>query len=408
MATSSPISDFSLFYFNRRRVSIVFDSDSLFNPNIQAAKKRLAAELINRGANPFCIDLPAVAGTDKIGLDDFLTTAAKNGRAAFEQLPSTPLFMPDVKTASSLMQQDFPAPKWIIPGLIPVGLTILAGAPKIGKSWLALNLLASVTSGGQALGQFGTRAADAFYLALEDPPSRLQSRLRDLADAGVVADYERLYCETDWPAADNLGIQALSTWIEQHSCKLIIVDTLAKVRAVPGQNKQLYFEDYAAMAPLKRIADSNEVALVVIHHLRKAGASDMIDRVSGSTGITGAADTILVLDRARQAGDGTLHVTGRDIEEQSWALRFDEGKWTITGKAVDVQRSKTEENILAALREAGEPLSPSRIGEFIGKPRGSISHAIAKMLRDGVLLSEKGKYSVAASDPSATRKPPKF
>lgn len=104
----------------------------------------------------------------------------------------------------------------------------------------------------------------------------------------------------------------------------MVIDTLAKVRPTRAKGGNAYDEDYAALTGLQRLAAKHGVAIVVIHHLRKAASDDPLERISGTMGISGAADSLGVLQRSRGGDEATLFITGRDIEDESnLALRFD-------------------------------------------------------------------------------------
>jgi hypothetical protein len=132
-------------------------------------------------------------------------------------------------TADRLMAEEFPAPRWAVPGLIPEGLTILAGAPKAGKSWLALNLALAIAGGTSVLGEIQVDAGEALYLALEDTPRRLQSRMsKILGDQPAPAGLTLL---TEFPTLPSGGAEAVGGWLEARpNARLVVIDVFAKVR----------------------------------------------------------------------------------------------------------------------------------------------------------------------------------
>jgi hypothetical protein len=248
-------------------------------------------------------------------------------------------------TAADLLAREFPPLRYCVEGLIVEGLTLLAGKPKLGKSWLALLLSVAVAAGGYVLGQLRAERGEVLYLALEDGERRLQQRLRAVLGDDAIPD--GWHYQTLWPTIEEEhgGLEALQMWLESHpACRLVIIDTLAKIRPRERPNATLYGQDYGALAPLAELARAYHVALVIVHHTRKAGAEDALDAVSGSTGLTAAADAVLVLQRARGQGDATLSVTGRDIEERELALRFDQTtmQWTLIGDAETLRREREQ------------------------------------------------------------------
>ena len=237
-------------------------------------------------------------------------------------------------TAVELAAATFPEPRWAVPGIVAEGLTLLAGAPKSGKSWLLLGLGWSVACGGLALGRLRVEPGDVLYCALEDTPRRLQDRLDKVL--GPEAAPGGLHIVTMLPQMPQ-AIELLDEWLTEHpAARLLIVDVLGKVRPPAGPQVDRYELDYKVIGALKALADRHAVAVLVSTHTRKMGADDVFDTVSGSVGLTGAADTTLVLRRARGDTEGTLNVTGRDVPECEYALSFDAltGWWSLLGSGL--------------------------------------------------------------------------
>ena len=230
--------------------------------------------------------------------------------------------------ASTLQHRTFDPVKYVVPGLIAEGVTIFAGKPKIGKSWLLLDLCLACAADRFVLGQTKPIQGDVLYLALEDSERRLKKRLHKLWPDG---DWPaQLTLTTSWRKADAGGLEDITEWCESAARPvLIVIDTLEKFRPVAKVHAAAYATDYHAIAGLHKLAHTRGIAIVVIHHVRKMEADDPFDMVSGTNGLTGAADTILVLKR--QAGSVTLHARGRDIEEKETACRFDQVtcRWTL-------------------------------------------------------------------------------
>jgi len=237
-------------------------------------------------------------------------------------------------TADELRDEVFPEPRWAVPGIVAEGLTLLAGPPKSGKSWLLLGLGWSVACGGMALGRLRVEPGEVLYCALEDTPRRLQDRLDKVL--GPEAAPTRLHVVTMLPEMPQ-AIELLDEWLTEHpGTRLLIVDVLGKIRPAAGPQADRYEHDYKVIGALKRLADEHAVAVLVSTHTRKMGAEDVFDTVSGSVGLTGAADSTLVLRRARGETEGTLNVTGRDVPECEYALTFDapSGSWSLLGSGL--------------------------------------------------------------------------
>ncbi len=298
-------------------------------------------------------------------------------------------------SAKDLLKKDFPEPSWVIPGLLPEGLAILAGRPKIGKSWLALGIAVAVASGGVALGKTKTEKASVLYLALEDSLRRLKSRLTSVLQRGEAPDGLHFY--TEFPRLDQGGLQTLEEAVTGHQAKFIVIDTLGKVRPPGRKNADLYQQDYGTISSLKAVADRYHAAVLLIHHLNKGTHLDPLDTISGTTGISGAADTVWVLKKERGKADAVLFATGRDIEEKELALQFDTltMSWQILGEAEEYRLSEERRQVLKVLKEASGPLTPKEIASVLGRPYGAVAKLLHVMVRGGaVKAGTYGKYTL--------------
>lgn len=295
-------------------------------------------------------------------------------------------------SATDLMATTFPAVVYLVSGILVPGLTLLVGAPKLGKSWMALNVAAAVASGGRALGNVTVDAADVLYLALEDPPRRLQERLTIVLEGSPVP--AGLSFATEWPLLHDGGADLLDQELADNpDIKLVIVDVMTKIRGTTDHREDRYQADYRAMTYLKNVADHHNVAVLAVHHTRKASADDWVDTVSGTNGITGAADTIAVLSRSRGSADATLHVTGRDVPETKYALNLTGGRWTILdGPAQDYDASEQRRKIVTYLRE-NEGAGPKAIADATGIAHGVVKHLVRRMVDSGQLDTDgDGRY----------------
>jgi len=304
---------------------------------------------------------------------------------------------PTTMSATELMRLELPAVKWAVPDVLPEGVTILAGKPKMGKSWLGLGLCVSVAAGGRALGKIGVERGGALYLGLEDRERRLQKRLRKILGERDVP--HGLDVAWEWPQLDHGGVEALDSWLEAHpDTRLVVIDTLKKIRPRDGQSRSVYDLDYEALEPLLPLAAEYGVAMLAVHHLRKLEAGDPFDMISGSTGLTGGVDGALVLKRDRGKQDATLAVDGRDIEEPSeLALRWDAhiASWSLMGDAEEYRQSEERRRILQLLERMGEPMGPKDIAEALEKNRSTTRVLLANMKQDGQVEATSQGYTVA-------------
>jgi hypothetical protein len=223
--------------------------------------------------------------------------------------PDADKLLSTLRTGAWLDRQEFPPLVYAVPGLIPEGSVLLVGAPKIGKSWLVLSIALAVAEGGRALG-LEVPKRPVLYLALEDGHRRLQDRCRRLlAGASIPEPFQYITMVEPGRVADTIAVWA--HW-HQEPPPLVILDTLGKVLPPTQLGEDRYQRDYRVGTALKRIVDTYPGATLLInHHDRKANAEDFVDAVSGTHGLAGAADTIIVLSRDRQETAGLLKVTGR-------------------------------------------------------------------------------------------------
>lgn len=287
----------------------------------------------------------------------------------------------DARDGVWLTAQDFPALAWAVDGLVSEGLSLLVAAPKAGKSWLALALLLAVASpDGVALGAIKTGPARrVFYLALEDSDRRIQERCRALLGEGEkIPD---LFCyQTRVEHGTVLG--TIDAWMRRYpDTALIVIDTLGRVMPPAYQGESAYQRDYRVGAALKARADDySGLSIIVSHHDRKAAVDDFVDSVSGTHGLAGAADTIMVLARRRQAADAVLKVTGRDVPEDEYALAIIDGtSWQANGGSLAAAADKARERkeaqalspkmaeVLAVIREHPEGIRAGELAERFGK-----------------------------------------
>jgi hypothetical protein len=306
-----------------------------------------------------------------------------------------------------LLDRTFPPLRGAVDGLLPEGVTVLAGRPKLGKSWLALALSLAVAAGTPALGTLPVTAGPALYLALEEGERRLQGRLRLLLGERLCPgnwDYA-----TTWPALDDGGLEALLGWLaRQAGPRLVVIDTLQRVR--PRETAAtLYGQDYETLAPLADLAAARRVNILVVHHTRKAATEDALDAVSGTTGLTAAADAVLVLARGRGERTGQLTVMGRDVEERTLALALAPAAplWTLAGEGAGARVTPERERILTVLAEADGPLTPKAIAAALGEDESTrVRVQLTRLLADGLVTrAPNGGYCLPGATPPALPEP---
>lgn len=309
----------------------------------------------------------------------------------------TPFCSFNPTTASELVAKEFTPPRWAIPGLILSGLTILAGPPKIGKSWMALDLCLAVATGGLALGKKKVDQGEALFLALEDSQWRIKNRLLTIASGEEIPDTLHIITASDsFPTLDQGGLKILTAWLEEHpQVRLVVIDTLERVKPQLKGIQNQYATDVKTLAPLQSLALKTNLALVVVHHTRKQEANDYLDQVLGSRGLTGTADCLAILSRARYKANANLKLTGRDIEEQDLSLEFSDGKWKLIGKKDEVEIGPEKQRIISLIRDKG-PMTPAQVAEELCKNPSTTRVIMRQMFDKDLLQTEGGVYSVTS------------
>jgi hypothetical protein len=304
--------------------------------------------------------------------------------------------------AADLMRHVYEDPKYAVQGYIPEGLTLFAGKPKLGKSWFVLTVALAVASGGRAFGAIPVKQGAVLYLALEDSHRRLQNRLEQVLGDDTAPD--ALEFRTELPRLDDGGVLEIQDWLEAHpDARLVIIDTLARVKPRASKNAQLYDADSDALKPLHRMALERGVAVLIVHHTRKAGADDVFDTISSSTGLTGIVDAMMVLRRPRNDATATLSVTGRDLEEKEVAMRFDPvtALWQVLGDAKQYETVTPERK--AVLDVLSLPMTPVEVAKLLNRDAASTRKLIFGMKGAGLVrrLSD-GKYERVTALPPVT------
>lgn len=304
-------------------------------------------------------------------------------------------------SAPTLDSQTFAPVEWLIEGILPTGLAILAGKSKIGKSWLALDIAIAVASGELAFSKITTHRTSVLYIALEDGRRRLQSRMRKLLAGGPAP--ERLEFAIEWPRVGQGCFEHIEAHLDLNPCRLVILDTFGKVRGMPDGKSGIYQQDYNDMGAFHELAQRRNISLLLIHHTRKQDATDVMDLISGSTGIVGAADTLIVLQRKRGELQGTLAVTGRDIiDDGEFAVSFDKetGKWTMLGEAKEVKAETSQDAIYNFLLSEEDPHSPASISENLEMARGYVKTCLNRLKKKGAIeKSGRGLWQIAGRKP---------
>ena len=296
------------------------------------------------------------------------------------------------------MSQPLTPLNFVVDTLLSQGLHILAGSPKVGKSWLALWLAVTVAKGDPVWGM-GVKQGTTLYLCLEDSTLRIQNRLFEITEDAPAS----VHFTTN---SDTLGKgleEQLCAFLSEHpDTVLIIIDTLQMIRGAGYDNT--YANDYRDLSALKHIADTHRIAILLVHHLRKMNDDDPMNMISGTTRLSGATDSNFVLRKSqRRENTATLYCTGRDIPYRELALEFDgeDHVWKLLSDDCE-QTEQPSERILfllsELLRRQPEISAPAKVLLEKIDPAGaegltpnSFSHRIRKSVdalrRNGITVS---------------------
>ena len=298
----------------------------------------------------------------------------------------------------TLMSQPLTPLNFVVDTLFSQGLHILAGSPKVGKSWLALWLAVTVAK-GEAVWGMGVKQGTTLYLCLEDSTLRIQNRLFEITEDAPA----NVHFSTN---SDTLGKgleEQLRAFLSEHpDTVLVIIDTLQMIRGTNYDNT--YANDYRDLSVLKHIADTHSIAILLVHHLRKMNDDDPMNMISGTTGLSGATDSNFVLRKSkRRENTATLYCTGRDIPYRELALEFDgeDHVWKLLSDDCE-QTEQPSERLLfllsELLRRQPEISAPAKVLLEKIDPAGaegltpnSFSHRIRKSVdalrRNGITVS---------------------
>jgi hypothetical protein len=249
-------------------------------------------------------------------------------------------------TSKALMQKTFPPRKWVVINLISYGLTILSGASKIGKTWLILALAEAASVGGKFLDYYDVNKTPALHLSLEDKDDGIKERRVIMArKQGGFSGNDDLIIATEW---EN-GLEGLEAYLRAHNeIKFVIIDTLGQFMP-DTENMNDYTPAVKAMSRIKRMADSLEIAILVVHHTKKGSSKeenigDWMDQSLGSQGIVASADTIIILQRDIEKT--TVFYTDRNGNKKPKTVptgnRLNTGKLYATGRCIKDTFHKVE------------------------------------------------------------------
>jgi DNA-binding transcriptional ArsR family regulator len=303
-----------------------------------------------------------------------------------------PIPMPRLFSATELLERDLPILRPLVPGVLHDGLSMLVARPKAGKSWLTLQLAIQTAGGPSIPGIQMIDAGPVLYAALEEPASRTMMRLRQIAELGAWTD--RLHFVYNFLPLMGGGAEQIGLFIEQLRPRLVILDTLtALIGAGPRKlESDVFRSQYNEVSRVRKLAEDYKLPVILVHHVRKGISDGAIEAVAGTGGIAAAVDAVWLL-RRKPEGEATLEIVGREAEEKTLALRFQDAPfgWSILGDDAGQMLNAERRLVLDLLNDEGG-MTPAQIAAAVGKTQPAVRMLLKRMRDDNQVAKQAGKY----------------
>jgi biotin operon repressor len=268
---------------------------------------------------------------------------------------------------------------------------MLIARPKAGKSWLTLQAAIHVAGGRKINGITAVDQGPVLYGAFEEPAARTMARLRRLAPAGEWTS--RLHFIYELLPLMGGGSEQLAALIEQERPRLLVLDTLtALIKGGGKKENDVFRSQYAEVSRLRKLAEDFNVPILLVHHVRKGLSDSGIEAIAGTGGIAAAIDTLWYLKR-KPEGEATLDVVGRETEDKTFALRFEQEPfgWHVLGDDAAQLLNGERREVVALLNDEGA-LTPAEIAVNLGKSRPAVRMLLKRMKDDGQVKKQGMKY----------------
>ncbi|MCE7908348.1 MAG: hypothetical protein DYH02_08295, partial [Candidatus Omnitrophica bacterium COP1] len=310
---------------------------------------------------------------------------------------SVGISLPEVVVAETIAKTDYPPIEYLVEGVLPsVGLGILVGRPKCGKSWMSLQIAESVATGKPFLDYFPVPSTrPVLVLDLEGSARKAHPRINRFGGFHGLPVHFCFECPSG-----TVGLGVLKRMIDAHRPSLIIIDTLQVATGIRGiRGATAYESDYVSIKSIKDLAYETETAIFCLHHPKKGEVppDNPAEAVNGSTGILGAADTLWILDRPATKTNGVLHTAGREIEQKAWDVQFEDCAWSCLGEQKANLQTETNRLVIGLLKEVKGPIAAKEIISFL-KDDGhkvtdwGIRSALKRMVSTGEIIKELREY----------------
>lgn len=305
--------------------------------------------------------------------------------------------LPHVMTATELYQGEVVTLRPLFEGLAWDGLTMIIARPKAGKSWLMLQAAIHVAGGREIEGINAVDHGPVLYCALEEPAARTMARLRKLAPSG---DWTRnLHFIYELLPLMGGGADQLAALMDKMRPRFVVLDTLtALIKGGGKRENDVFRSQYSEVSTIRKLAEDFNTAIAAVHHVRKGVSDSGIEAVAGTGGIAAAIDTLWYLKR-KPEGEATLDVVGRETEEKTFALRFDQEPfgWRVLGDDAAQLLNGERREVVTLLADEGA-LTPAEIAVNLGKSRPAVRMLLKRMKDDGQVKKQGSKYIPSLSE----------
>jgi hypothetical protein len=316
------------------------------------------------------------------------------------------------QTGDALMREDLPPLKFLVDNFFPDnGCVVIAGKPKVGKGWIVLDLAMAVTEGSTFWSQKCHQGEVLLYM-LEDGRRRIKQRMQMLRPNGYMSGKNiRFRYSIDGPFSvnsDGTGtlLDDIRVHVRQRSVRMVVVDVFQRVRGVLERNLDAYQQDYKIMGAIQKLANELNVLIVVVHHTKKGKVDDVIDSISGSFGISGAVDGMMII--GKEGDMMRVQSKMRDIRDFEFDLvkEGDNPMWKPAQTAVELTApndSTKTQNVALALHAAACSLTAGDITVRTGINEKNVATYLGRLLKSGQIIRTSRGFYMAKGLPSRER-----
>jgi len=339
-------------------------------------KRSVSRQLINLGE---VISEKALAGADPADVIEYMK--GQTAKVERQHLP-TAQAVKTSWTTQELYATEFAPLQWIVPDILPEGLAILGGRPKVGKSILALQIAGAVATGGKVLGRT-VEQGPVLMICLEDSARRLRERMKA---QGWPEDADVTF-ETAWPLFDEGGIERLGNTLTDKDYRFAGLDTFSRA-AGASLDQDRVGEVTQIMAMIQGIGLETSTSTCLIDHFNKTAADNPIDAILGSTAKAAVPDVILGLYKQRGAATSVLRVVGRDLEDIELAVTLggQHLTWQVATDEWGVVTDSVQSEVLDALEGLGGKATASELATATGKQRPNVYSELQELIGKGVVV----------------------